>query len=136
MEREAEQAVEREVRIEASPEVVFQYFVDPARMVEWKGKDAALDARPGGIYRVSVTDRDIARGEYVEVVPHSRIVFTWGWEATARAFAEAALELAPLTTLPALLEVAAESGQLPLAQRALIEEWVADPQGWGEKHAT
>ncbi len=23
---------------------------------------------------------NIARGEYVEVVPHRRIVFTWGWE--------------------------------------------------------
>jgi uncharacterized protein YndB with AHSA1/START domain len=82
VERETEQAVEREVRIDASPEVVFQYFVDPARMVQWKGTDAALDARPAGIYRVSVTGRDIARGEYLEVVPHSRIVFTWGWEGS------------------------------------------------------
>jgi uncharacterized protein YndB with AHSA1/START domain len=27
-----------------------------------------------------VTNNDIARGEYVEIVPHSRVVFTWGWE--------------------------------------------------------
>jgi orotate phosphoribosyltransferase len=61
-------------------------------------------------------------------------IFTWGWEATARAFAAAALPLEPLATLPALLEAAAASGALPPAQRAIVEDWVADPQGWGEKH--
>ena len=71
---------EREVRIAARPEVVFQFFLDPAKIVRWKGTEAALDPRPGGIYRVNVTGHDIARGEYLEIVPHSRIVFTWGWE--------------------------------------------------------
>ena len=27
-----------------------------------------------------LTGENIARGEYVEVVPNSRVVFTWGWE--------------------------------------------------------
>jgi orotate phosphoribosyltransferase len=57
-------------------------------------------------------------------------IFTWGWEATAGAFAAAGLPLESLATLPALLEVAAEIGDLPPAQRALVEGWVADPQGW------
>ncbi len=70
--------VEREVRIAASPEVIYEFFIDPAKMIQWKGTDAALDPRPGGIYRVNVTGRDIARGEYVELVPYSRVVFTWG----------------------------------------------------------
>jgi uncharacterized protein YndB with AHSA1/START domain len=73
-------AVERELRIAAPPEVVFQYFVDPLKMMAWKGTDAMLDPRPGGAYRVNVTGQEVVRGEYVEVVPHSRIVFTWGWE--------------------------------------------------------
>jgi uncharacterized protein YndB with AHSA1/START domain len=72
--------VERRMRIEARPEVVFQYFVDPAKMLEWKGVEAELDPRPGGIYRVNVTGREVARGEYMEVTPHSRVVFSWGWE--------------------------------------------------------
>ena len=72
--------VEREVRIAASPEVIYEFFIDPAKMIQWKGTDAALDPRPGGIYRVNVTGRDIARGEYVELVPYSRVIFTWGWE--------------------------------------------------------
>lgn len=72
--------VERRVRIEARPEVVFSYFVDPVKMLEWKGVEAELDPQPGGIYRVNVTGREVARGEYQEVTPHSRVVFSWGWE--------------------------------------------------------
>jgi len=44
-------------------------------MVRWKGATAELDPRPGGIYWVTITDKNIARGEYVEVVPNSRVVF-------------------------------------------------------------
>lgn len=69
-----------EIRIDARPETVFAYFTDPARMVAWKGRAAALDARPGGVYRVEINDRAVARGEYVEVTPYTRVVFTWGWE--------------------------------------------------------
>ncbi|HLG12865.1 MAG TPA: SRPBCC domain-containing protein [Dehalococcoidia bacterium] len=72
--------VEREIRIAARPEVVFEFFTDPVKMVRWKGVDAMLDPRPGGTYRVNVTGKEVALGEYVEIVPHSRIVITWGWE--------------------------------------------------------
>ena len=72
--------VEREVRIDAPPEVIFKFFVDPEQMIRWKGVDATLDPRPGGIYRVNVTGADVVRGEYVEVSPNERVVFTWGWE--------------------------------------------------------
>jgi uncharacterized protein YndB with AHSA1/START domain len=71
---------ERELRIAARPEVIFDFFIDPVKMLRWKGTEAALDARPGGVYRVNVTGRDIALGEYVAIEPPHRIVFTWGWE--------------------------------------------------------
>ena len=74
------EVLEKEVRIDARPETVFSFFTDPAKMTLWKGGSATLDPRPGGIYRVDINGRDVARGEYVEVVPHSRVVFTWGWE--------------------------------------------------------
>lgn len=73
--------VEREVRIDAPPDVVFKFFVDPEHMVRWKGVEATLDPRPGGTYRVNVTGQDVACGEYVEVSPNERVVFTWGWES-------------------------------------------------------
>ncbi|HKA94068.1 MAG TPA: SRPBCC family protein [Acidimicrobiia bacterium] len=72
--------LEREVRIDAPADVIFKFFVDPAHIVRWMGIHADLDARPGGIFRVNVTGQDVARGEYVEVSPNERVVFTWGWE--------------------------------------------------------
>jgi uncharacterized protein YndB with AHSA1/START domain len=72
--------VEREIRIAARPETVFDFFVDPEKMRQWKGCGAQLDPRPGGIYRVEINDQAVARGEYVEVDAPSRVVFTWGWE--------------------------------------------------------
>jgi uncharacterized protein YndB with AHSA1/START domain len=72
--------VVQEVVIAASPETIFEFFTDPAKMVRWKGRSAQLDPQPGGTYRVDMTEESVARGEFVELVPHERIVFTWGWE--------------------------------------------------------
>jgi uncharacterized protein YndB with AHSA1/START domain len=72
--------VRRQVRIEARPETVYAFFTDPAKDVLWKGIEATLEPRPGGTYRVRIDDRHVASGRFVELVPHSRIVFTWGWE--------------------------------------------------------
>jgi uncharacterized protein YndB with AHSA1/START domain len=77
---EQRDVVEREVRIAARPETVFPFFTDPDKMVQWKGRKAELDPRPGGLYRVELNDQAVARGEYVEIDPPSRVVFTWGWE--------------------------------------------------------
>jgi uncharacterized protein YndB with AHSA1/START domain len=72
--------LEREIRIAARPETVFAFFTDPVKLIQWKGIKATLDPRPGGIYRVDINGRDVARGEYLEITPYSRVVFTWGWE--------------------------------------------------------
>ena len=71
---------ERSVRIDARPETVFACFTDPAKLVRWKGVEATLEPVPGGIYRVVMNRRDVIRGEFVDVVPHTRLVFTWGFE--------------------------------------------------------
>ncbi len=72
--------VERELRIAASPETVFDFFVDPDRMIQWMGREAELDPRPGGTFRVDLNGRHISRGEYLEVDRPNRVVFTFGWE--------------------------------------------------------
>jgi len=71
----------REVRICAPPDEVFPFFTDPDKMIVWKATEAKLDPRPGGIFRINVTGRDTARGEYVEIDPPRRVVFTFGWES-------------------------------------------------------
>ncbi|MGH2711049.1 MAG: SRPBCC family protein [Actinomycetota bacterium] len=82
MKASAQDAIEVERRIAARPETVFSYFTDPLKFNAWQGVDAELDPQPGGLFRVTVTGRSrvVARGEYVEVDPPRRIVFTWGWE--------------------------------------------------------
>jgi uncharacterized protein YndB with AHSA1/START domain len=73
-------ALTHEVLVDAEPETVFAFFTDPDKMIQWKGRHAELDPRPGGVYRVDVTGEHVARGEYVELDPPHRVVFTWGWE--------------------------------------------------------
>jgi uncharacterized protein YndB with AHSA1/START domain len=72
--------IRRVIRIAARPETVFTFFTDPKKMVRWKGRQATLDPRIGGIYRVDINGRNIALGAFVEIVPYRRVVFTWGWE--------------------------------------------------------
>ena len=74
------EVIEREVRVAASPQTVFQFFTDSTQYSQWKGQHATLDPRPGGMYRVELNGRDTARGEYLEVIPYSRVVFSWGFE--------------------------------------------------------
>lgn len=71
--------LEVSVHIAARPETVFPYFTDPARYVRWMGTSATLDAVPGGSYRVGIRDGVEAAGEFLEVDPPHRVVFTWGW---------------------------------------------------------
>jgi uncharacterized protein YndB with AHSA1/START domain len=73
-------AVVRETHIAATPQAVFAFFVDPDKMVRWMGVRADLDARPGGRYAVDINSVARARGEFVELVPPSKIVLSFGWE--------------------------------------------------------
>ena len=72
--------VEVQVRLEATPEVVFPYLTESDRFARWQGIRAELDPRPSGVFRVWMDAVTIASGEYLEVEPHRRVVFTWGWE--------------------------------------------------------
>jgi uncharacterized protein YndB with AHSA1/START domain len=76
----ATEPLRHELRIAAPPDVVFPYFTDPARIVEWMSISALLDPRPGGTFRLEANGRDVVIGEYLEVDPPRRIVFTWGFE--------------------------------------------------------
>ncbi len=72
--------IERELVIDASPETVWEFLVDPDKAVLWMGMSASFDARPGGEYRVEVIPGHTAAGEFVELDPPHRLVYTWGWE--------------------------------------------------------
>jgi uncharacterized protein YndB with AHSA1/START domain len=80
MEASTETAIRREVAIAASPETVWEFLVDPEKATRWMGQSASLDPRPGGEYRVQVISGNLALGEFVEVDPPRRLVWTWGWD--------------------------------------------------------
>lgn len=69
-----------EIHIAALPETVFAYFTQSDLYARWMGTSAQLDARPGGAYAIDFNPAAHARGTFLEVIPHSRIVFTFGWE--------------------------------------------------------
>jgi uncharacterized protein YndB with AHSA1/START domain len=71
---------ERTLTIDASPETVWEFLVDPDKLMRWKGISADLDPRPGGVYRCEVIPGHTARGEFVELDPPHRLVFSWGWD--------------------------------------------------------
>ncbi len=70
-----------QVRINASPDTVFKYLTDASLITKWFGRKATFDARPGGVARVEMNDRDIFSGRVVEVKRPDRLVYTFGWEA-------------------------------------------------------
>jgi uncharacterized protein YndB with AHSA1/START domain len=73
---------ERTLAIDASPETVWDFLVDPEKLMRWKGINADLDTQPGGIFRCEVIPGHIARGEYVEIDKPNKLVFTWGWDGS------------------------------------------------------
>ncbi|MFI6297092.1 SRPBCC family protein [Nonomuraea sp. NPDC050790] len=73
--------IERSVRIAARRQTVYRHFTDPVRLARWWGQ-AEADVRPGGVFRVAMEGgpRPVMLGEFVELVPYERVVFTFGWE--------------------------------------------------------
>jgi uncharacterized protein YndB with AHSA1/START domain len=71
---------DRTITIEASPDTVWEFLVDPEKLMRWKGIKADLDARPGGVYLCEVIPGHVARGEFLELDRPNRLVFTWGWD--------------------------------------------------------
>ena len=73
--------------LRATPERVYRAFLDPAAMVKWlpphgfTGEVHQSDVRVGGSYKMSFTNFSTGAshsfgGEYLELVPHERIVHT------------------------------------------------------------
>jgi uncharacterized protein YndB with AHSA1/START domain len=73
---------EQTVRIEARPETVWRYWTDPSRVCTWWGVRTELDPRAGGACVVETGGGAVMRGEFIELVPHERIVFSFGWDPT------------------------------------------------------
>ena len=63
--------------IDARPEEVFPYLVQPDLLLRWMGTWVDIDPKPGGTFAVDMGETQV-RGSYLAVEPPHRVVFTWG----------------------------------------------------------
>jgi uncharacterized protein YndB with AHSA1/START domain len=76
--------------IKAPPDRVYAAWTDPTQLKQWFGpekvqtRDLIADARVGGKFRWDLINSEgekmTCRGEYRELQPDKKIVFTWQWE--------------------------------------------------------
>ena len=117
--------VEQTLLIAARPETVWQYWTDPTFMRDWWGA-ARLDPQPGGAYVVEMENGLVMRGEFVELVPYERIVFSFGWDP-----ADGAPSVPPCSTRVEV-SLAAHDGDTILTLRHTLPTVMADDHraGW------
>jgi uncharacterized protein YndB with AHSA1/START domain len=72
--------VERELFIDAPPERVYELLTDAEYLVEWMAPEADIDSRVGGQIRWTHFNGDSVIGNFVELIPARRVVFTYGWD--------------------------------------------------------
>jgi uncharacterized protein YndB with AHSA1/START domain len=121
-------AVEVEVRIAASPETIFDFFTEPDRMIQWMGRSAELDPRPGGGFRCDINGDAVAVGEYVAVEPPGRIVFSWGWDG------EDSVTKPGTSTVEVLLDAEGGETNVRLIHTGLPSDESAEKHGHGWRH--
>ncbi|MFN8224734.1 MAG: SRPBCC domain-containing protein [Gaiellales bacterium] len=80
MQTTRERAVVRELMIEAAPETVWGFLVDPDKALRWMGVAIRVSDRAGDEFRCEVIPGHIAVGEVKEVEPFRRLVLSWGWQ--------------------------------------------------------
>jgi uncharacterized protein YndB with AHSA1/START domain len=115
----------REIMIDATPETIWPFLTEPDKHVEWEGTVADIDPRPGGIYRVLIGGQFQSAGEYVEVVPMEKLVFTFGWEQEGHPIPPGS------TTIEITLLPEGDKTRVRLVHRGLPDDAISDHgQGW------
>ena len=111
--------------IAAPPEVVWACVTDPAELVGWLCTGAEVDLRPGGAITWTHEDGRTVAGHVLEVVPHHRLSFTYGWTDGWLGVP------AGSTTVELTLEPVADGTRLRLVHRDLeLEAERRHRQGW------
>jgi uncharacterized protein YndB with AHSA1/START domain len=114
-----------QVTIAAPVEVVWAHLTTAKGLVRWVGPEATADPTPGGMLRWVHPNGATVVGRFLELVPHRRVVFNYGWE-------DGRLGVAPgSTTVEIDLVEEAGATTLRLVHHGLPPEAVPDhQQGW------
>jgi uncharacterized protein YndB with AHSA1/START domain len=117
----------REIMIDATPETIWPFLTEPGKHIEWDGTVAELDPRPGGVYRVLVQGEHQSAGEFVEVDPMKRVLFTFGWEQEGHPIPPGS------TTVEITLQPDGDKTRLRLVHRGLPDD-ASENHGRGWAH--
>ena len=111
--------------IAAPIEAVWEHLTTAEGLVRWVGPDAVAEPVPGGALRWTHPDGATVVGRFVELIPHRRVVFTYGWE-------DGRLGVPPESTMVEIdLAEADGATTLRLVHRGLPPEAVEDHErGW------
>ena len=70
---------EVQIWIDAIPDRVFPYFVEPDKISQWLSKSAATNLVVGGEMKMIAKNDAVAIGEFLVIDPPRQVKFTWGW---------------------------------------------------------
>jgi uncharacterized protein YndB with AHSA1/START domain len=76
--------IEREIRIDAPIEVVWDVVTNPKHIVNWFAEEATVDLRPGGAGSLNFTEHNHVSPLRVETVDPPNSIRTGGVSPTAR----------------------------------------------------
>ena len=72
--------VDKTIQVNAPADLLYELLTDAEHLVRWMAATAEVDAQVGGTIRWTHANGDTCAGQFVELVPARRIVFTYGWE--------------------------------------------------------
>lgn len=107
--------IDRDLLIKATPEIVFAFLTETPRWAAWWGAGSEIDPRPGGRMKICYPGGREATGEIIEVIPPTRIVFSYGYvdgQMIEPGGSRVTIELQPVgaaTRLRLMHEVASEA---------------------------
>jgi uncharacterized protein YndB with AHSA1/START domain len=118
----------REIVIDATPETIWPFLVEPDQHLRWLGTEVDIDPRPGGTYRVLVYGQHPSSGEYVEVAPFEKVVYTFGWDEPNHPIPPGS------TTVEISLHPEGEKTRVRLVHRGLPADAVEDHTGGWDRY--
>ena len=124
-------SIQREIRIEAAPEVVYQVISTPEHLRRWWPDEADLDPVSGATGTISFGDRaKTVPLTVLEADPPRRFSFHWAYDSASPIPLTVTFDLVPAGT-GTLLRFTEAGFREKGFEGAVLEEWYRDhAQGW------
>ena len=124
-------SIQREIHIEAVPDVVYQVISTPEHLRQWWPDEADIKAVPGATGTISFGDgAKVVPLTVLEADPPRRFSFHWAYDAASPVPLTVTFDLVPSGT-GTLLRFTEAGFREKGFEAAVLEEWYTDPaRGW------